>query len=177
MNLFGLLARPVKIAKGWDPSTRIPPFVERLWMPAHAVCLYGASSQRPSSVWTSVDGWSGQFSLFERVGELARCDVEEDHFAASIDEARARDLARSGLFEIVLRRPGRIGKPAMFDAKETRLYHYPVWVCYRRRRAGLDLEVLDGYTGKRPGAKVRIAVLDALIAANKSRLDPERRDR
>ena len=136
-------------------------------MPAYAVGLCAVLRQKPGTVWTSVDGWSEQFSLFERVGELAVREVEGDDFPPRIGEPRALELARRGLFEIILRRRGQIGKPVIEAVEGIRLYHTPVWVCYRRRRKRLDLEVLDGYTGDRAGAKTRVAVLDALIAVSK----------
>jgi hypothetical protein len=54
--------------------------------------------------------------------------------------------------------------------EEIRLYYLPVWVLYYRRQGTfLDIKVLDGHTGKPGGAKTRVAVLNALVAAKKSR--------
>jgi hypothetical protein len=167
-NLFGLLARPVHVATAGSPSARIPPFVELLWLPAHAVCLHTASKQGDRRVWTSVEGVSGEFTLFECVDDLASCEPDADWFPPTINEQRATELARTGLLKYVMAQRGQLNKPVVDAVEEIRLYHFPVWVLYYRRRGTfLDIKVLDGYTGKSAGAKMRIAVINALVAAKK----------
>ena len=171
-NLYGLLVRPVHVARKSDPPSRVPPFVERLWMPAYAVRLRTTSSKGERSVWTTVEAVCGEVSLLESVGELSPLDTGEDCFPPGIGEPEAVELARKGLLRYVMTRRGQFDKPVTDEVEEIRLYHFPVWVYYyRRRRKYLDLKVLDGCTGKASGAKMRVAVINALVAAKKSRQD------
>lgn len=169
-NLYGLLSRPVRIAQTGAPDTRVLPFVERFWMPAYAICLHAVSPQKEHTIWTSVDGCSGHFSLFERIEQLDTRDLQEAAFPPTLEEERAVELARKGLLQFILRQRGQFNKPVIDRVEEIRLYHFPVWTCYYRRWKRLDIKVLDAYTGKSAGARTRVAVLNALVAARKARL-------
>jgi len=174
-NLFGLLAQPVHAAGG-DSASRVPPFIEPLWLPAHAVRVHATSPKGERSVWTAVEGINGEFSLLECDGELAERDITGDVFPPSVNETRAAELAREGMMRYILSQRGQINKPVVDGIEEVRPYHYPVWVCYyRRRRVFLDIMVLDARTGKSGGAKMRIAVLHALVARRKESGQAERR--
>lgn len=168
-NLYGLAARPVQVVTPESADARVLPFVERLWMPAYAVRLRTVTRGRPGSVWTSVDAWAGQFAVFECVDELAMREVSEDSFPPSLGEEEAGRVARQSLLQYILRRRGQMGKPVIEGVEETRLYHYPLWVLYYRRRGLIDLKVLDGYTGSAAGSKLRVAVVNALVAARKQK--------
>lgn len=171
-NLYGLLAKPVRVAVPRDPSTRVTPFVERLWMPAYAVRLRTVARGKNEWVWTAVDGWADDFSLFEREDQIALHEPAEDAFPPLFDEAQAADRARKGLLQYILRRRGQTNKPVIEEVEVIRLYHYPLWVYYYRRRGRIDLKVLDGYTGRPAGAKLRAAVVGALITDRKRRFHP-----
>lgn len=173
-NLYGLTVRPVRVASAGDASTRVPPFIERLWMPAYAVRLHTSTRGKPGGVWAAVDAWSGQFSLLEREGEIAPREPEEERFPPRLDEREAETLARAGLLQYILRRRGQ-SKPVIEGVEKVELYYYPLWVLYyRRRRKFLDIKVLDGYTGDTTGAKMRAAIIDALVAARQERLADRR---
>jgi hypothetical protein len=168
-NLFGLLARPVRVATPETP-VRTPPFVEPLWMPAYGVCLHAVSSQGDRRVWTSIEAVCGEFSLFEGIDELAPREPDGDWFPPAISETQAAELARKGLLKYVISQRGQLNKPVVDAVEETRLYHFPIWVYYFRRQGRfLDIKVLDARTGKSAGAKMRVAVLNALVAAKRSR--------
>jgi hypothetical protein len=170
-NGFGLLASSVRVATAGTPSTRVPPFVERIWMPAYAICLHTRSGKGDQHVWTSVEGISGTFALFECVEELASCELDEDLFPPIIDESGAGELARNGLLRYIMAQRGQIDKPLVQAVTEVRPYHFPVWVYYfhRYKKQRVDLRVLDAYSGKSAGAKMRVSVLNALIAARKGK--------
>jgi len=176
-NLFGLLAPRVNIAGPRQPATRILPFVERVWMPAYAVRLHAVSSKGEKHAWTSVEAITGAFSLFDCAEDLSPFEPDEDCFPPSLDEMRAAELARKGLLQYILHQRGQFNKPVIDAIEEIRAYHFAVWVYYfHRRRGRIDIKTFDGYTVKPAGAKMRIAVLDALIAVRKSRLaSPEQR--
>jgi hypothetical protein len=167
-NLFGLLAPNVRIATPDDSSSRTPPFVERIWMPAYAIRLHAISKQRDQNIWASVDGWTGQFAIFERVNQLQEQTLQEDHFLPGLDETKATEIARHELLKFVLRVRGERGKPVVDSVEEVRVYHFPVWVLYFRRGRAMDLRTLDGYTGKDGGPKLRVAVINALVAARRA---------
>lgn len=169
-NLFGLLAPSARIAVPGDTASRTPPFIERIWMPAYAIRLHATSKQREQSVWTSVDGWTGQFAILECMDQVEERILAEDHFPPGLDETQAIAVARHGLLQFVMRVRGEAGKPVVDSVEEVRLYHFPVWVLYfRRGRRALDVRTLHGFTGKDGGPKLRVAVLNALVAARKGK--------
>ena len=168
-NLFGALAVRGEIAVAGVAECRSLPYLERLWMPAYAVCVEAELKQSISQVWTSVDGWTGQCSLFDCIEYLREIDTEEDCFTPRIGEAEARDAARNGLLRYAMSQRGQSRKPIPKMVLEVRPYHYPVWVLYFKRRGKyLDIKVLDGFSGKPGGPKMRIAVLDAFVAQHKA---------
>jgi hypothetical protein len=112
----------------------------------------------------------GEFSLFEGIDELAPREPDGDWFPPAISETQAAELARKGLLKYVISQRGQLNKPVVDAVEETRLYHFPIWVYYFRRQGRfLDIKVLDARTGKSAGAKMRVAVLNALVAAKRSR--------
>jgi hypothetical protein len=167
-NLYGLLARPTRVAKRADPDSRILPFLECLWMAAYAALVRTTVRRAESTIWTSVDGWSGDVTLFDAVVELTPCEKTVDFLAPALDETRAAEAARAGLQKYILRRRGQINKPVIEGVDQILLYYYPVWVYYyRRRRRHIDIKVLDAVTAKPAGAKVRVGVLNALVASRR----------
>ncbi len=167
-NLFGLLAQQARVAVEGDPVPRVLPFIERLWLPSFAALVHATSPKSEQSVWTAVEGINGEFSLLECDNELAERELDGDVFPAVIDETRAAALARKGAMLYILRQRGLLNKPLVDGVGEIRPYHYPVWVCYYRRRGvSLDILVQDARTGKSGGPKMRISVLHALVARKK----------
>lgn len=167
-NIFGLYAQQARVAVEGDPASRVMPFIERLWLPAFAVRVHATSPKSEHSVWTAVEGINGEFSLLECDKELAERELDGDVFPAVLDETRVAALARKGAMHYVLIQRGLLNKPMVDGIEEIRPYHYPVWVCYYRRRGVfLDIMVQDARTGKSGGPKMRISVLHALVARKK----------
>ncbi len=168
-NGFGLFAQKAVLAVQDDPGTRTLPFIERLWLPSFAVRVHATSpTKREQSVWTAVEGINGEFSLLECDEELAERELDGDVFPAMIDETRVAALARKGAMLYILRQRGLLNKPVVDAVEEIRPYHYPVWVCYYRRRGVfLDVMAQDARTGRSGGPKMRISVLHALVARKK----------
>lgn len=163
-NLFGILAKRPQVAVENDRQSRIPPFIELLWLPAYAVCLKTDTKGVAGAVWAGVDAGTGHASLLEGIGMLKEEAFEGERLPARLTETDAIPIAREGVLRYVLRQRKHIGRPVIGEALGTILYYYPVWVLYIRRGKKLDLKVLDAYTGNSAGAKVRVAVLNALIA-------------
>jgi hypothetical protein len=167
-NLYGLLAKPVRVASKGDPNSRKPPFVELLWLPAFAVRVRAVSPKAERKLWVSVDGMSGEVSLLECAGDIVERKLREDCFPPTLEEASINEFARKGFMRFVMAQRGQINKPTVEDVEEIKLYYYAVWVYYyRRRRKRIDLKILDAYTGKTSGAKTRVSVVNALVAANR----------
>lgn len=167
-NLYGLLSRPIRVHAPGDPSTRVPPFVERLWMPSYAFHFHAERAGKRGFVWAAIDAWSGAFAIIDNYDELQTLEIEEESFGPRIDEAAAAEMARKCLLQAALRQRGQFNKPIIGGLEDVRLFHTPVWVLYRRRRnRRIDIRVIDGHSGALAGAKTRAAVLDALIAASK----------
>ncbi len=169
LNLYGLICRSIGVAQPGDPASRIPPFVETLWMPAYAVRLSTQLRGKPSDdIWVSVDGCGGHVHVLEATSHFALRDIEEETFEPTIEESAACDLGRKGLLYYTLRQR-RLFKPIVQAVEEVDLFWYPVWVCYRPRHFGtrVDFKVLDANTGRIGGARLRIAVINGLIAKRK----------
>jgi hypothetical protein len=141
-------------------------------MPVYIYRMRLSRGGKCSDTWVSVDGSFGGFALFDRLGALEECTPEGSVFEPVIEEAAAERTARGELVRYVLRRRG--AKPNIDGVAERRLYYTPVWVYYFRRFGKkIDLAVLDGYTGDKMGARMRIAVLDAFIRRRNERLGVE----
>ncbi len=168
-NCYGLLCKPIRVARPGQPETRVPPFVELLWMPAYAIRFSALLRGEPSEVWVTVDGCGGHVQVLEDTRHFALLDMEEDAFEPRIDEAGAAELGRKGLLHYTLKQR-RLHKPIIQDIEENNLFWYPIWVCYIRKRFGtkLDFRVIEAHTGRKGGARLRVAVINALIERRKA---------
>lgn len=167
-NLYGLLVKPTHIARPDDAESRKMPFIECLWMPAYAVLLRTTVRGQEKMMWTSVDAWTGDVTLFDAVVELEPCPKTQQFLAPDLDETQAAEAARDGLQKYILRRRGQLNKPLIESVEEIRLFYYPVWVYYFLRRGKyIDIKVLDALTGKSAGPKTRLGVLNALVASRR----------
>ena len=170
-NLYGLFARRIHIAEPGISASRTPPFIERLWLPAYAVCVHSKLREKESHTWTSVDGLAGYFAFLDNTADLASRKLSEETFPPIVTHEQAEAAARKGLLQFILRQRGQFNKPTIDAVEEVRLYHFPVWVLYFHRfNRRVDIKVIDAYTGKPGGAKMRVGVLDALVAARARRL-------
>ena len=166
-NGFGLLSKPIRVAVPQQADSRVPPFIERLWMPAYAVCLQTVKEGKKSLLWTSVDAWSGIFSFLDGMADLAVRAVAEEAFSFNLSRMHAEEIARRGVLQYTLRQR-QFRRPVVEGVEEVRTYHFPVWVYYYRRLSRrIDIRVLDAYTGKPGGSRMRMAVINALIRARK----------
>ena len=166
-NLFGLLTRPVRVAVPQDAASRVMPFIELLWMPAYAVCLQTLKEDKSILVWTSVDGWSAIFSFLDGIADLDTREVAEQAFPLNASRALAEEVSRKSVLQYTLRQR-QFKRPVIESVKEVRTYHFPVWVYYYQRLSKrIDIRVLDAYTGKPGGSRMRMAVINALIAAKR----------
>lgn len=171
-NLFGLLApKSVNLRVPGECAPAMP-FAERVWMPAYALCFnVTIASSGNRDVWVSVCAWSGSFSLFGCLELLQPVETQEDFFPPGIPPETAHAMGRQSFLTYVLRRRGQFNKPVVESVSETRLYHAPFWVLYSRRRTGVDLRVIDGYSGSSCGPKLKRGVLDALIARRRAKAE------
>lgn len=171
-NLYGLLRPDVRIADPDDPGSRVTPFIERLWMPAYAIQIRAVTRKGVQHIWTSVDTWSGQCALLECVDDLVLRTLRDDLLPPKFDQTRAMEEARKGLLRFIMAQRGQLDKPVIEAVEEIRLFYCAFWVYYFRRRNRIDLKVFDSFTGKTAGAKMRVAVLNALVADRNQRKTP-----
>ena len=107
------------------------------------------------------------FSFLDGIDDLATREVDEDAFSHNISSALAEEVARRGVLQYTLRQR-QFKRPVVEGVEEVRTYHFPVWVYYYRRLSRrIDIRVLDAYTGKPGGSRMRMAVINALIRARK----------
>jgi hypothetical protein len=169
LNLYGLFSQEISIADSDDNAPRALPYIERLWMPAYAVCFRTVLREAVTFTWMSVDAWTDQVNFIDVVDDIEQADVQEKFFPPHLGESQACEIARHRLMQFILRQRGQFNKPVIESMVEVRPHHYPVWVCYFRRwNKSLDLKVFDAYTGKPGGAKMRAGVLNALVASKKA---------
>ena len=143
---------------------RLPRF-EQIWMPYHVVTVEALAEGKPSSTVVSVDGWTGGFAIFQRTENVLEGDPEGEVFPPHIAQEDAEELARKRTLEYLLRRRGG-RKPEITGVADTRLVWFPYWVYYFETRKGkYDIRLIDGATGEVPGNKMRVAVLNAFLAA------------
>ncbi|MBI2426043.1 MAG: hypothetical protein HYV27_24680 [Candidatus Hydrogenedentes bacterium] len=172
-NLYGLLRWKIQIIEPTHTGKRTPPCAELLWMPAYAIRFASELRGKPSFVWASVDGCGGHVQILEDTRYIIPLDVEEETIEPVIGEDEAAALGRKGLLHYTLRER-RLFKPIVKEVEEFRLFWYPVWVCYvpKRFKTRLDVLVLEAHSGRRAGSRLRIAVVNALIAQSKARKIP-----
>ena len=145
------------------------PRAELVWMPSYLVTIQLESKQGASEVTCNVDACSGSFALFQMHAAIAGESAEGDTFPPTHDEAEAESRAREELVKAILRRRSRAGKPLPGKTLGIELLSYPYWVYYyQRRRALIDIKVIDAATGRPVGNKIKLGILDAFKAAAKS---------
>lgn len=167
-NAFGRFARRAHLAQPRHAAPKPLPFIERVWMPAYTILLHATAGQREQSLWTSVDGSTGQFAIFECVDLLERSTPDEPWYEPAINANEAEAIARKCLLQYVMRMRGRFRKPVVDAVEEMKCYYYPVWLLYfRRRRGTLDVKTMDAFSGKDGGPKLRVAVLNAMVQARR----------
>jgi len=165
-RLFGLLGRPAAPEAGKG----VLPRLERIWMPWHAVQFSTENRQTTGSVCVALDAWSGIVVIFDRKAALEERLIEEVLFPSPLEEQKAVQLARQGLLQAIMRRRGQLNKPVIQECQWISLFYCPLWADYHRRRfRGIDLRLMDAYTGEDAGSRIRAGVLNALVAERKAR--------
>lgn len=144
------------------------PYMEVVWLPCYHVRIETVFKGTPRPVDALVGGYDGQCAMMD-LSELtfaSRDDVE--HFPPAISQADAVEIARASLVAAILRSPGWGTKPKIGQTLHVELVQYPFWAYYFERRAGrLDVRVLDAITGKLPGPKTKLAMIQAFIDAGR----------
>lgn len=147
--------------------TRTPPFFEVIWMPWYVVPVQLDSARGPGERITSFDAWAGVFALFERVDNIIESEPEGEVFPPRIEPEVAAARARKECLKFIMRQRGQ-RKPIITGSREPYIIHFPYWVYYcPPRRGRFDIRLVDGTIGEVPGARMRVAVLEAFIAREK----------
>lgn len=172
-RLFGLLGRPEPPVR--DPLRGRPnlPFLERIWMPWYAVEFQTEVRKNPGLVSMAIDAWSEMPVLFERSESLLEGTLDGAWFPPPFGPETAQDLARKGLFQVILRRRGQMNKPVIKECLSVQLFYMPLWVYYYRRIFRyIDVKLMDAYTGEASGSRIRNGVLNAMMTQRKAKHPP-----
>jgi hypothetical protein len=150
-----------------------PVKVELVWCPAYLVTIGLDRSAGPDRATCFVEGFSGSFAIFEMLSAIADGEPAGETFNPSISAEEAERLAREGLVTTLLRRSGQARRAQPTATQSVELLRWPYWVYYhRRRRGGMDIQLLDAATGSRPGHKIKLGLLDAFRNQSRSRRMP-----
>ncbi len=114
----------------------------------------------------SVSGYAGIFAIFQLHEFLLDGAPPEEAFPPALTPEEAERVARRELVGTLIRLRGNRKRFEPGDTVGIELIHYPYWVYYfERRRGRLDMRVLDALTGEKPGHRLKLAMLEALVAA------------
>ena len=171
-RLFGLLGRAKPPVASPVPGTRTLPRLECLWMPCWLVEFVTELRGEVGVVCVCVDAWTGFIVLSERREALRAEPPPGDSFPPQIPAERAEELARKGLFQMIMRRRGQLAKPHIREISQVLLFHAPYWVYYHRASGGrVGVTLMDAYTGNPCGGQVRQSVLNALVDRRRRSLE------
>lgn len=150
--------------------TRKPPFLEVIWMPWYVVSIQVESPRGPGERITSFDGWAGLFALFDRMDNIVEGEPPGEVFPPKIKAADAAERARKECLKFIMRQRGQ-RKPVITGHGDPFLVYFPYWVYYcRPRRGRFAIRLVDGTIGEIPGARMRLAVLEAFVARDKGHI-------
>lgn len=165
-RLFGLLGRP---RPPTDTKGALPR-MELIWMPWYAVEFSTESRQARGRVCVALDAWSGIVVIFDRKTALEESALMDPVFPSPLGEEEVIQLSRQGLLQAIMRRRGQLNKPVIQECEWLSLFYCPLWAWYHRRRfRGIDVQLMDAYTGTDAGSRIRAGVLNALVAERKAR--------
>ena len=163
-RLFGLLGRAKPPVVSPVPGARTLPRLECLWMPCWLVEFVTELRGEVGVVGVCVDAWTGFIVLSERREALRAEAPPGDSFPPLIPAEQAEEIARKGLFQMIMRRRGQLAKPHIREISQVLLFHAPYWVYYHRASGGrVGVTLMDAYTGNPCGGQVRQSVLNALV--------------
>ena len=152
------------------------PYLEPLCLPTFLVSFEKPVNNKGAvrTMGSLVDGHGATCSICDL--DTMRWDEPNAHseptesFEPRLSPKEAEAIARQQLRLLLLRRPGWRRKVETPDPKRSELIDYPYWVYYyQRRRALLDVKILDAVTGEVTGPKIKTSLLDALASTGKHR--------
>ena len=142
--------------------------MECLWLPYYRLTVTMDSSLGPGTLQAVVDAHAGCLAIVhtDAAADEGR-PAPECHFPPRLPLEKALGIAKRELTAKVLSQRGSARRPHVRDIQADGILYWPYWVYYFERRAGrLDLRMLDGLTGERPGHKLKSGLLDAFLAAS-----------
>ena len=161
-NLWGLLRQPRSTTRNSNRPERRIPYAELVCLPYYIIRIRLRSARVESEITVSVEGYSGSFAIFRTHADIVDGERQGETFRPRLEEEDAIRIARKELLAAIMRRRGGREKPVPHDVLNVELLQYPFWVYYyERRRARLDIRVLDAVTGSKPGQSVRASLLTA----------------
>lgn len=161
-KLFALARRLILGPPPQPPST-----LEIVWLP-YVVVRFRLSETFVAGI--SVEGISGTSNRFDESAFEFAEDENGEVLPVLLVEEEIEKAARDSLQRLLMARAHTNPIPKQVTVEEKETVPYPYWVrIFRNRRGKLDMNVLDAVTGKRPGGKTKVSILDGFIDQDRKR--------
>lgn len=153
-----------------SPETVNAERVQLIWMPHYLIDLTIESSRGSAIQQVTLDAYGSVFALWNFNVPPERGVPAGESFPPRLDPQTGIDKAILALTNTTLQMRGQKGKPHVNGCSAIQLLYYPYWVWYYERRKGLlDLKIVDGVMGERPGNQIKRAMLEAFIDSSPGR--------
>lgn len=144
-----------------------PSHVHLLWMPHYLIDLNIESPKGKAIQRVTLDSYSGAFSLWNIDAPPTVGLPDGESFAPRMNVDAGVRRAIVALTNTTLHMRGQKGKPHVTGYSAVQLLYYPYWVYYFERKKGrLDIKIVDGAMGERPGNQIKRAILEAFIESS-----------
>jgi hypothetical protein len=141
--------------------------VHLVWMPHYLIDLQIKSSKGTAIQQVTLDTYGGVFALWNIDAPPSTGLPEGEIFPPRMDVQAGVGKAIVALTNTTLHMRGQKSKPHVIGHSTIQLLYYPFWVYYFERRQGLlDMKIVDGAMGERPGNQVKRAILEAFIESS-----------
>ncbi len=141
--------------------------VHLVWMPQYLIDLSIESDKGNAIQQVTLDAWSGVFALWNIKEPLVTGLPDGESFLPRMGVEAGVAKAVLALTNTTLHMRGQKGKPHVTGHDSVQLLYYPYWVYYFERKKGLlDMKIVDGAMGERPGNQVKRGILEAFIDAS-----------
>lgn len=141
--------------------------MECVWLPYYRMTVTLESRSGEGTLEAVIDGYNGSLMIVSTDrAAVEGMPPDAQHFPARLTPDEAMTVARHEITAKALSQRGSARRPHVKAIATTAMLYWPYWIYYFERRAGrLDIRLLDGLTGERPGHKLKSSVLTAFLDA------------
>lgn len=141
--------------------------VHLVWMPHYLIDLKIESTKGTAIQQVTLDTYGSVFALWNIDAPPSTGLPKGECFPPRMDVDAGVDKAILALTKTTLHMRGQKGKPHVIGSSGIQLLYYPYWVYYFERKKGLlDMKIVDGAMGERPGNQIKRAILEAFIKSS-----------